>query len=471
MSYTYLQEQGEESSAECFSDIPPSALSRSKSIPEKFSCNGSETESCHTSQSGTTYKLSTESRGKVESMLSRGVFRAKTLAQPGKEQVSKASDPASGEKWLELLVKYDRDSSTWRTHRTLFDEVLPESSVISILPKWGRMTADGVLWERITSALPTSGIESGLLESWRSPAANEPDITVDQLETANGDPVGSNCRHYDKGTGRMAQIGLSQQDVAKNKWPTPRAQEAKHGEPTDWEMQTDHAGTKDSLRVQVAKREQNWPTPTANEDAAGTPDGKMQWMLSHAARSGCITRLEYQKQKWPTARASDSKGAVLDRIPGNDKYKGNLCEKAELETGAPQRENGKIKRLNPDWTEWLMGWPIGWTGMEKITELDWRDWSVDPADDLPALQLSTPTATMSVRSKQVRNSNRLPQPSEIAEEKIPIKNNNEWALRIKNNEAGAVQRVTSKTKHRVGRLNAIGTVSYTHLTLPTISCV
>jgi DNA (cytosine-5)-methyltransferase 1 len=38
-------------------------------------------------------------------------------------------------------------------------------------------------------------------------------------------------------------------------------------------------------------------------------------------------------------------------------------------------------QLNPDWVEWLMGWPIGWTSMEAITELDWRDWSVDPADE------------------------------------------------------------------------------------------
>ena len=38
-------------------------------------------------------------------------------------------------------------------------------------------------------------------------------------------------------------------------------------------------------------------------------------------------------------------------------------------------------QLSPDWVEWLMGWPIGWTSMEAITDLDWRDWSVDPADE------------------------------------------------------------------------------------------
>ena len=70
---------------------------------------------------------------------------------------------------------------------------------------------------------------------WRTPAAQEPGISIDRLETRTGEPVGSMCRHYDKETGRMAQIGLSQQ-VAARMWPTPFA--------------TDHkgAGTNGELR-------------------------------------------------------------------------------------------------------------------------------------------------------------------------------------------------------------------------------
>jgi len=37
-------------------------------------------------------------------------------------------------------------------------------------------------------------------------------------------------------------------------------------------------------------------------------------------------------------------------------------------------------QLNPDWVEWLMGWPIGWTSLEPMKELIWLDWNVDPAD-------------------------------------------------------------------------------------------
>ena len=39
------------------------------------------------------------------------------------------------------------------------------------------------------------------------------------------------------------------EETGSGLWPTPLAQEAKHGTVTDWEMTTDHAGTKGSLRV------------------------------------------------------------------------------------------------------------------------------------------------------------------------------------------------------------------------------
>ncbi len=37
-------------------------------------------------------------------------------------------------------------------------------------------------------------------------------------------------------------------------------------------------------------------------------------------------------------------------------------------------------QLNPDWVEWLMGWPIGWTSIKPLKELIWLSWDIDPAD-------------------------------------------------------------------------------------------
>lgn len=30
--------------------------------------------------------------------------------------------------------------------------------------------------------------------------------------------------------------------------------------------------------------------------------------------------------------------------------------------------------LNPDWVEWLMGWPIGWTDLEPLAMDKFRQW-------------------------------------------------------------------------------------------------
>ena len=73
MSYTYLRESGEESSAECFSDIPAYVLSKSSRSAEKYSCNASATESSQNSQSGTMCELSTANRGAEKSIASAEV--------------------------------------------------------------------------------------------------------------------------------------------------------------------------------------------------------------------------------------------------------------------------------------------------------------------------------------------------------------------------------------------------------------
>jgi hypothetical protein len=35
--------------------------------------------------------------------------------------------------------------------------------------------------------------------------------------------------------------------------------------------------------------------------------------------------------------------------------------------------------LNPDWVEWLMGWPVGWTDTAR-EEVGTHDWSTEPVD-------------------------------------------------------------------------------------------
>ena len=72
--------------------------------------------------------------------------------------------------------------------------------------------------------------------------------------------------------------------------------------------------------------------------------------------SGEIPCVDMKKPTmWGTPKAQDSRHALRDR------GKGNLGEQVSgLHNGG---------KLNPTWTEWLMGWPLEWTDLKPL-EMD-----------------------------------------------------------------------------------------------------
>jgi hypothetical protein len=136
-----------------------------KPTQHKFWRNDKMMEFSRLSQFGLTCSLLTENHGEELLTLYLADFHARTLAQQEKAQVSTVLDQACGPKWLELLVKYDLDSSSWKTHQCLFPEDLPESSVI--LPKWG-MTRNGHVFQHPISERPISATDFGLLPTPRA---------------------------------------------------------------------------------------------------------------------------------------------------------------------------------------------------------------------------------------------------------------------------------------------------------------
>jgi hypothetical protein len=140
MSYTYLQEEGEESLADCFSDIALCALSKSRNTAEKPCCNASGTDCCHASQSGMMSQPSMAGRGEESRKSSAAASRAKTSAkqeQPQAERESTESEAASGEKWQGSLARWDRNTSSWKTPQSSLLEGLDEFS--ETWPQWGMM--------------------------------------------------------------------------------------------------------------------------------------------------------------------------------------------------------------------------------------------------------------------------------------------------------------------------------------------
>jgi len=158
MSYTYLQARGEESSAECFADIAPCALSRLSLTAAKFYSNGNEMESFHGSRSGMTCEPSTVSRGVESSKSYAADSHAKTYQPLEAAKDSTGPGVDSGWKWQESSVKWSRNTSSWRTRQC---SLLVDLDVFSeTWPKWGMMR-DGECWELMPQEPVIIAPESG----------------------------------------------------------------------------------------------------------------------------------------------------------------------------------------------------------------------------------------------------------------------------------------------------------------------
>jgi DNA (cytosine-5)-methyltransferase 1 len=169
---------------------------------------------------------------------------------------------------------------------------------------WPRsgMMRNGTAYLLPPLVLLTDVTASGL---WRTPSAQASGILPERLETKSGNAPKRGERLYDKRTGRNAQFGLEQQ---VRFWPTPTASEGTGAQPN-----TGRTGGK-SLREAVM-----YPTPTAS-------------------------------------MYKGSSAAALTRANGRDRSNDRLdhCLQASEGSGS----------LNPNWVEWLMGFPIGHTDLK-----------------------------------------------------------------------------------------------------------
>jgi hypothetical protein len=98
-----------------------------------------------------------------------------------------------------------------------------------------------------------------------------------------------------------------------------------------------------------------WPTPVASDTGSRSKP---------YAQGG--TPLSLAVKLWPTPTAmTRSGGAALCKWGGSR-------SRAKLRTMVtPEELNGP---LNPQWVEWLMGWPIGWTGLQPLETDKFREW-------------------------------------------------------------------------------------------------
>ena len=143
--------------------------------------------------------------------------------------------------------------------------------------------------------------------------------TMDHLPQRSAESTEKMKEGARKGRKRPSNLREQVNPETMRMWATPRTTDGTGGP-----RKLDEKGRRISqtnpdlvFGANLADQVRMWPTPTANEDAAGTPEGKMQRQLGNHP---------------------DIRGTTP--------------------------EEWKRGSLNPQWVEWLMGYPEGWTDLK-----------------------------------------------------------------------------------------------------------
>ena len=311
MSWLFSQALVAEYSGDIFSGGGPCAQLNVMPTAQPFWRNDKPMDCSRFSRFGRTLRLLTEADGEALLTSFQAGFRAKTSVLRDLETASTELAADSGGSSRGSFAKYDPATCSWRTHQSSLLGGWDEFS--ETWPNWGSMRT-GECWELPMSVRPILETESGLLPT---------PVTVDTGSMFN--KSASEGAALRPTLGAMARFNL---------WPTPTC-----------------GGGGQTL-------------PEGTTPQGMTPEGRKQTV--------CLERavIQVETRRWPTptvAMRKGSSGGALTRKSGKSRENDRLDYRIE---GTAQ--NG---RLNPNWVEWLMGWPIGWTALQPLETDRFQEWS------------------------------------------------------------------------------------------------
>ena len=151
---------------------------------------------------------------------------------------------------------------------------------------------------------------------------------------------------------QRVKSALLTRESESSSWLTPVVQDSKHSGTNPGPN-----GKRDLLVNQV-----NWATPRT-ADASGGPralNHKGQRITKSDPTKTYGANLSDQVRYWPTPSARDHKGGYQGGRIRNGKVSFDTLDVAVQHHSG---DKAKVGHLNPNWVEWLMGVPTGWTGL------------------------------------------------------------------------------------------------------------
>ncbi len=312
----------------------------------------SGTDCLTTPPSGPIYLPSTAASAEAWWTSLREDFRARTSALPGQEQESTVLEAAYGGKCLDAFGKWDPDTSLLRTFQAslLEDRLEPWSGSF---PPSGTMRS-GTAY-RLRSLVPRTSVGGGGV-----------------LPTPHAGNWERNQDAYPGARRRLTLQGMAKMGM----WPTPKAQDAKHGTLAPSELAQGEGYQKRHLHAAVM-----WPTPKGSLEHYGQP------------RENDWGDLQAAVLTWPTPNATDWKGPSM-RSAGKERHSSDddlptrlwripdSCPRGGQQEADKRQEAGHSVnlqdqvggQLNPRFVEYLMGLPQGWVALEPLIPESWLQW-------------------------------------------------------------------------------------------------
>lgn len=193
-------------------------------------------------------------------------------------------------------------------------------------------------------------------------------------------PGGPN-NHYE-GLGNIAAHGKT--------WPTPNSIDSSMSktkltttlrwQEEDRQLHLSHAVKIDELGM--------WPTPRASDDR---PQWKTVEDMEESGYGAMLASAVALKEEMERKRREEARpvgfGLAFESSTGGRKTlptptasmgdgggKVNRSNHATIKGISEACPDARGGELNPDWVEWLMGWPIGWTACTRLETVRWRSW-------------------------------------------------------------------------------------------------
>jgi len=280
-------------------------------------------------------------------------IRANLSVLPGSEEAQKMTD-TSGLSFLPLLKPND----PLFAFSKMFLGMSLWASTKCYLTWKGKATPQGrSLFQLVPRTHFTDETDSGSsVEMWATPN------TMDHLPQRSQEALEKQANTTRKGRARPSNLREQvNPDIVEawekaqepNMWATPRASDMKEGRTLNEKGQRISKSSDLVFGANLADQVKMWPTPRActamsAENIHNRAKDKFPNLESEVARS-----------MWPTPTARDHKDSGENMNLYRDKR-----QDTQLAIVTKRLEPEKTGSLNPEWVEWLMGYPIGWTALE-----------------------------------------------------------------------------------------------------------